>query len=631
MMDPGRSCLRPILYWDGDCDFCRRWVDRWAHTTDGSVDFQTLQEAPSPIQAAAGGLPFQRIVLVQADGTLVTGAEAALSALAGKDRDAARAYSLYRRLPWVGPAMERGYAWVARHRELGGQLTRLFWGHTTRVPSYQVSGDLFPRLIGLIFLFAFISLWTQIHGLAGSQGILPVAEHLEEVKAHGSVDGSSWKSLVLIPSLLWLGSGDAMLHFWLGLGAFASTLLLFGCFPAPAALVAWACYLSFAAAVPVFLNFQWDGLLLETGFLLIFYVPWSCRLRRGCSAPSRMGRLLIWWLLFRIIFESGVVKLYGFDTTGTNAWLEGTALSYHYFTQPIPVWTSWWLAIFPQWFHLVSLVGLFTVELVLPFFIAGPRRLRIIAFSGISGLMILIMASGNYGFFNLLVLALALSLVDDSWWPSRVRRWWEGTRTSHRHAVAGANRIRNRILPWLAAVLIIITGLQLLAVLRLGPPKWVGSVIDPVMAWRSTNSYGLFRVMTTERPELTIESSSDGVRWYPYRFTYKVDGERNALPFFLPHMPRLDWQMWFAALEFRNSGRLPGWFSPFLQRLGEKSPSVLSLLEVAPHPHRTTRAFRIRLDLLTFAPPPLRKETGQVWQVTPLPRYTVQVDGLPRD
>jgi predicted DCC family thiol-disulfide oxidoreductase YuxK len=617
---------RSVLYWDADCSFCRRWVERWRRESGEAVEYRTLQGAPADVTDAAGGPPFDRIVLVQPDGTFLTGAAAALAARAAGGQTGKLSWFLYRRVPQLRALAEAAYRWVARHRPLCGRLTSLFWGATPELPTYEISGFVFPRLIGLIFLSAFISLWVQIDGLAGSKGILPVAAQLEAVKNHFSASGAEWSAWLQFPTLLWFGASDAMLHFWIGVGALASVLLVLGFAPATSAFIAWACYLSFAAAVPVFLNFQWDALLLEAGLLVVLYVPWTRYLRFGHSAPSRLGRLLVWWLLFRLMFESGVVKLYGFDGAGRNVWLEGTALTFHYFTQPIPLWTSWWMSRLPDWFHALSLVFVFFIELVVPFFIAGPRRMRMTAFWAFTLLMLLIIASGHYGFFNLLTIALCVTLVDDASWPRWARqRLQNKTASSPRTATGLPDRIRNKVLPWLAALLVLLTTLQLLLVLRIVSPAAISPVLGPFMPFRSANSYGLFSVMTTERPEITVEASSDGLAWQPYRFRYAMSPGDASMPFLLPHMPRLDWQMWFAALEYRAGGQPPGWMMPFLARLQENAPPVLGLLArggaadlAAP------KYFRLRLDLLQFAPPNTHKESGRFWEATPLPTYTIE-------
>ena len=622
-MDPQDGQKKPALYWDADCSFCRRWVDRWKADSGEAVEYLTLQEAPSAVKSAAGGEPFQRIVLVRGDGSMCTGAHAALEAQACGGGEGRLGLRLYQWLPPFRWAADAAYQWIAAHRPACSALTNLIWGQNVLRPSYQISGYFFPRLIGLIFLFAFLSLWVQIAGLAGSQGILPVAAHLEAVRDHFVAAGSPHDAWLQVPSLLWLGSSDTMLHLWLGVGILASLLLVLGILPAVSALTAWLCYLSFAAAVPVFLNFQWDALLLEAGLLTVFYIPWRRYLAFGSSAPPRLGRLLVWWLLFRLMFQSGVVKLFGYDANGRNAWLDGTALDYHYFTQPIPVWTSWWFDALPGWFQLSSLAGVFAIELIAPFLIVGPRRLRMTAFWAFTSLMALIVLSGHYGFFNLLTFVLCLSLVDDSSWPGWLRRRLGPSSAEDGHPPF-AEKLHRRLLPVFAVIVIFLTTAQLLMVMRVVSPATVGPLLGPLAPLRSANSYGLFSVMTTERPEITIEFSTDGRTWRPYRFRYKMDADDNTLPFLLPHMPRLDWQMWFAALEYRASGQPPGWIMPLLGRLQEQSPAVLGLLEDEEADSPAPVYFRLRLDALTFTSPEVRQQTGRLWQAEPLPAYTIE-------
>lgn len=608
---------RPTLYWDGDCGFCRRWIQRWQETTGQKVAYDTLQNAPAQVQQSAGGEPFQRVVLENPDGTLITGAQAVLVSLATSVRGAAGLLRLYQFSPFFAALSEFSYRQVASHRPLAARISRLLWGTDTLKPTYHITGFLFPRLVGFVFLCAFVSLWTQVPGLYGSGGILPVEPHLAHIHSQLHGGQSSWSMYWQIPSLLWFGAGDLALHLWLSAGVLASVFLMIGILPTASVFVAWLIYLSFVGACPVFLNFQWDALLLETGLLLLFYVP--CILWLGCdnSSPRRIGRLLVWWLLFRLMFMSGVVKLYGFDGNGINAWLDGTALQFHYFTQPIPAWTSWWFAQLPKWFHQLSIVAVFIIELVFPFFIWGPRRLRFTAFVGFSTLMLMIIASGNYGFFNLLTLVLSLSLLDDSFWPRRFRT------LQHRKEIARQSHLGTTMLKGLALVLFILGGIQLLLVLRWLPMEIAGKILGPAAPLRSINSYGLFSVMTTERPEITIETSIDGVNWTPVSFRYKPDADKSQLPLFLAHMPRLDWQMWFAALEMRASGQPPAWFVPLLLRLHTTTGSSRSLLEDAPNGSRP-QYFRLSLDLLTFTSHEDRQKDGRIWNSTTLPEFTIE-------
>lgn len=622
MSAPPTTVAAPVLYWDQDCDFCRRWVERWHADTGDAVTYRTFAEAPPDVVAAAGGLPPRHIVLAQPDGTMLVAARAAFAALSTATTEGKLLDWAARSVPGFGWFADRGYAWVANHRGWCNRLTTLAWGRSTLRPAYRVSGWMFPRLVGLVYLAAFLSLWVQIDGLAGSKGVLPLGAQMAAIAENFGAAGRMPEAWWQMPSLLWFGSTDAALHTWLAVGVLASAAMVAGLAPGWAALLAWVCYLSFATAVPVFLNYQWDTLLLETGLLTLLWAPWCWRQERGAAEPPRLARWLVWWLLFRLMLESGVVKLLGFDQAGYNAWLQGTALDYHYFTQPVPLWTSWWFAQLPGWFNRLSLVVVFVIELVLPFFIFGPRRVRMTAFAGFVLLQALIIASGHYGFFNLLTIVLCVSLVDDASWPRRLRAWLERPPTAV--PARPSNRARRAVTAALAVALFVVTGLQLLAVLQVVRFEAIRPVVSWIAPLRSANAYGLFSVMTTERPEITIEGSVDGQTWEAFEFRYKADADKAPPSIFLPHMPRLDWQMWFAALEFHASGRLPDWLLPLLGKLQAGEPAVTRLLAKDPFGAERPEYLRVRLDLLTFAPPGTNGTPSPYWNRTPLPEYTVQ-------
>ena len=193
-MDEHRSQNQSVLYWDADCAFCRRWVERWQAASGQAVIYRTLQAAPPDVMAAAGGEPFQRIVMSCPDGSLITGAHAALAALAADQPGSSLLLRAYHTLPLFRQIAEAAYHWVARHRSWCAIMTNFFWGRETLVTRYCISGYFFPRHIGLIYVFAFLSLWSQIDGLAGSRGILPVEAHLTTVKESFTAADHPWSA-----------------------------------------------------------------------------------------------------------------------------------------------------------------------------------------------------------------------------------------------------------------------------------------------------------------------------------------------------------------------------------------------------------------------------------------------------
>jgi predicted DCC family thiol-disulfide oxidoreductase YuxK len=586
---------RPLAVFDGDCGFCRQWVERWKARTGPRVDYASSQEAAPrfpEIPPEAFDRAFQ---LVLPDGRVLEGAAAVLATLEKAPGDGA--LSALARVPILGALLELAYRLVASHRPAATALTRLLWGRSVEKPTYFAASALFLRALGLCYLTAFVSLWVQVDGLIGARGILPVGQFLDWVRAQTGAE-RYW----LLPTLCWISSSDAFLHVLCGGGVFAALLLVVGLAPAAGAALAWLLYLSLAIAGQVFLQFQWDYLLLETGLLAIFVAaPWRWRVRSGLAARP-IVLFLLRWLLFRLMFSSGWVKL----ASGDPTWRNLSALRFHYETQPLPPWTAWFLHQCPPWFQTVSALFLLFVELIVPFLYFAPRRLRLFAFRATVLLQLLIAASGNYGFFNLLALALALLLVDDQSLP---RRW-------RRSADASAGALRawpKAVLVPVACVAMFASTIEFAGTLdrSLALPRTVVSAARRLGALRSFNRYGLFMVMTTERPEILIEGSNDGADWRAYAFPWKP-GDVAARPRFVaPHQPRLDWQMWFAAL---GSAEENPWLIQFLGRLLEGSPEVVGLLAANPFPDHPPRYVRATLYDYRFTDAAERRRSGAWWR-----------------
>ena len=301
---------------------------------------------------------------------------------------------------------------------------------------------------------------------------------------------------------------------------------------------------------------------------------------------------MVWlyrWLVFRLIFMSGVVKLSGGDPT----WHRLTALTYHFETQPLPTWIGWLAHHLPEWFQRFSAGSMFAIELIVPFFIFGPRRIRALACGAFLFLQMLIFLTGNYCFFNLLAALLCLCLVDDSAW---LKSWRDSMTTAIRRVSFGkvgvaAPRWPRWILVPLTVVILFMSSLSLIGAFRVRVdwPVWVEKTYALFLPFRSINGYGLFQVMTISRSEIVIEGSRDGVEWLPYEFKYKP-GDLKRRPLWVqPHQPRLDWQMWFAAL---GGVRQNPWFAGFCLKLLQGSPDVLALLEKNPFPDKPPRYLR---------------------------------------
>ena len=284
------------------------------------------------------------------------------------------------------------------------------------------------------------------------------------------------------------------------------------------------------------------------------------------------------------MYESGAVKL----SAGDKTWWGFTALEYHFETQPLPLWTAWWANQLPGWILSLAVFIMFLIELFAPFLIVAPRLWRHGGALALIALQIGILTTGNYTFFYLLGIALCLVLFDVDAWPARLR---------NRVAFDAAPDQSWTPLAWgltapVLALIVLLTTEPLLSSVSLASfwPAAFGKLEQAVQPLLSFNGYGLFRVMTTSRHEISVEGSDDGEHWKEYVFPWKP-GDLNEHPKLVaPHQPRLDWQMWFAAL---GSAREESWFIRFLVRLLEGSPEVLGLLRSNPfpdHPPRYVRA-----------------------------------------
>ena len=470
--------------------------------------------------------------------------------------------------------------------------------------TYAVSRWLFVRLLALVYFFAFWSLALQITALVGSDGILPAREYMTALRLFADDHQIGINRFHLWPTLCWFGTSDRFLQLLcVGGVAMAALLLLVGVAPALLLLLLWVDYLSLSLVCRDFLSFQWDALLLETGLLAVVFAPAGLRDRLDRAAdPPRVARWLLWWLLFRLMFGSGVVKL----ASGDPTWRGLTALTVHYETQPLPTPIAWYVALLPAAVHKVCTAIVLGIELAAPWFLFGPRRLRLAASGILAGLQAVIALTGNYAFFNLLSLALIVLLVDDRAFAS-VSKLSRGRITDPppRRAVPWPS--------WVLACLTVPTTVVILAGqlgIELPGSAVIAPLADVVEPSRSVNSYGLFAVMTTTRPEIIVEGSDDGVTWLAYEFKDKPGDMQRALPVVAPFQPRLDWQMWFAALGRYEQER---WYQSFCLRLLEGKPAVVGLLARDPFHGKGPKFVRGVLYRYRFSGRDEHRATGAWW------------------
>ncbi len=588
---------KPLLIYDGDCGFCGYWARYWKKLTGDSVEFRPYQEVATEYPAIPPG-DFQRAVqYIAPDGHRASAAEASFLTLSHA-RGKGIWLTLYRKLPGFAAITELAYALIAARRSAFYRISLFLWGRDYGPPRYDLVAFLFLRLFGLIYLSAFISFGLQARGLIGSHGILPVAALVDGVASRVGPE-----RFFLMPMVFWLNAGDFAIQAVCWVGAGLSLLLVFNLLPRLSLILLYMLYLSLFYGGQIFTSYQWDTFLLETGFLALIL-----------SFATVPGIWLLRWLLFRFMFMSGVVKL----LSGDPNWWNLSALSYHFFTQPLPTPLAWYAAQLPPGVLKFATGSMFVVELILPFLIFGPRRLRFCAAFGILLLQGCISITGNYNWFNLQTMLLCLPLFDDAALQRTGILPQVLIRRLPMRAANSAPRGVVTIIVGALAVLIVFCSLVEMDERFGGSPPAAAQAVDRfIEPLHIVSSYGLFAVMTTKRDEIVIEGSDDGIVWREYEFRYKPGDVARRPRWNIPLQPRLDWQMWFAAFE--DPQRLP-WLWNFLTRLLQNEPAVTALLEKNPFPDKPPVYVRAQFYDYTYAGSG-EKAKGIWWDRRPLGLY----------
>lgn len=525
--------------------------------------------------------------------------------------------------------------------------------------TYAISTWIYFKLFGISAAVAYLSLYIQVFGLIGEEGITPIRgtlgdfdEYIQQlimikraraIKNAGSSSPANWSSKLLgvvtkvtrllriddkkldlfysrfttIPTLFWLSDTDRFLN-WICLTGLASSIgLIVGIGPVPVLVGAiYLCYLSIFTVSEDFLSLQWDVLLCESGILSFFLALSSYGfqlfhfLPSQAAEPSKLCVFLLQWLLFRLMFCSGVVKLSSRDPN----WKNLKAMDYHYFTQPIPSPASHFMHNLPHWFHKWETLGTFFVELVLPFFFFAPLPLRLLAVLGTIQLNILISMTGNYGFFNLLTIVLNSLVLDDNLWLGKMSARSFGLPNFQLPSFSWSVFFS---IPLFFTVMVISVDMlnRSFRTRVIQTPDFVHKLQKLARPLLLVNSYGLFAVMTTKRIELVVEGSEDGEQWLPYEFKYKPGSVCRTPPFIPGHMPRLDWMMWF--LPFRDFPNVPTWPIRFLEQVMKSNQKVLQLLDKVPFPlDAPPKYLRVQAYDYTFTSREELRKSGQWWRRT---------------
>jgi lipase maturation factor len=492
-------------------------------------------------------------------------------------------------------------------------IPRWLFGPSYARPGYLASRWLFLRALGLIFCSAFYSLIFQIRGLIGPNGILPAHDYLPQVaRAFGA-----WR-FWFAPTLFWISSSDRFLMTVCIAGMAASLLLTANIAPRLMVLLCIVAFLSFIAAAQDFASYQSDGMLLQAGFISLFFAPPGFRPRWGEKhSASRVSRFLLVFLMFCIYFESGVAKIRG----GDPEWRNFSAMDEYYQNGPLPTWIAWYAHQLPHAFHQATAVLTLALELVVIFAIFLPRRTRIVLFFVLTAWQAGIILTSNYAFLNYIVLALGFLLLDDKFLyrllPRAVRAGAGDAAASEVVAPAVFRRtgwreylslpVEGISLTWIfyASAALLLFMLVPSAPLPTGPIR----ALEP---FRFANEFGLFGVMTRARYELEFQGSNDGQNWTPYPFRHKPQDVDNPPGIYAPYQPRFDWNLWFASLGGWQEYRFV--LNVEERLLGAEPDDVLALFAGNPfpgHPPARIRVIRWQYWFTNWAE---RRKTGAWWR-----------------
>ncbi len=518
---------------------------------------------------------------------------------------------------------------------------------------------IFLRALAAIYFSAFYSLFFQIKGLIGPEGILPAQQYLAAV--NNSLPGVAryWYA----PSLFWISSSShaLMVVTWIGLAASVAAFL--NLWPRVSFFVCFTCFLSFVAGASDFSNYQSDGMLLEAGFLALFFAPRGLMPGWGTdSPPSRASLFLLQWEWFRIYFESGMVKLLSGDTE----WRNLTAMDEYYQNGPLPTWIGWYVQHFPHWFQVASAAGTLVMELGVVLMLFFPRRVRLICFFIVTPWEIGVILTANYTFLNYLVLSLGFLLLDDRslirFVPKRFRPteqaetpkvepqkelelsilrqdgpavpreevWDDEARIGKK--IREGRTMRQRLAGHFSAIGLAVTAVMLTwiaydttAEMISMPLRGIPLPNAPIAAiepFRIANQYGLFAVMTRGRYEIEFQGSYDGNQWVAYPFKYKPQALNEASRIYAPYQPRFDWNLWFASLgDWRQNEIVP----LTEERLLANDADVLSLFRGNPFSKSPPRYVRAVLWQYWFTSMDEKRRTGNWWRRQLLGLYAPEI------
>lgn len=475
------------------------------------------------------------------------------------------------------------------------------WLALLEAHDYTIAREVILRGVAAIYFLAFLSTFHQFPVLLGERGLLPVQRFIDRTHA------ADYPGLF---RLRWFPYSDRKLRILCLVGMALALAVIAGLpqlgpawLTVPVFLAMWVGYLSIVNLGQRFYGFGWETMLLEAGFIVAF-------LGSSEVAPPALILLFLRWLLFRLEFGAGMIKM-----RGDESWRDLTAMDYHHQTQPMPNPLSRWAHHKPKWWHQGETLGSHTIQLVMPWLLFFPQPVASIAACAIILSQLILVATGNYAWLNWLTIILAFSGISDSFLGFLAGGPWPGWEWQRFGAVATASPGMDSSAWWL-----ILTTVVFLFLAALSPPAFHNLFFAKRQQMNASfnrfhlvNAYGAFGSMTKQRRELVVEGTRQPAPqpedWHAYEFRGKP-GDPGRMPRqSAPYHLRLDWLMWFAALgAYREV-----WFSRFLDRVLSGDPGIRRLLRSDPFHGEPPRLIRVRVYEYRFSTAEEQRATGNWW------------------
>ena len=467
---------------------------------------------------------------------------------------------------------------------------------------YWLTRFVLLRFLGFVYFFAFISLAIQVIPLIGDNGLLPAKNFLHAV---GSQFDNKFGAFMRLPTIFWFNISDTSLLYLAWFGVILSFMVLIGFANVPIMFLLWLIYMSFVHIGQLWYGYGWEIQLIEIGFLAIFLCPlWDINPFPRFKPPKQV----IWlfrWLTFRIYIGAGLIKI-----RGDPCWKNLTCLYYHYETQPIPSPLSPYFHFMPKLFHKLGVLWNHFIELIVPFFVFYPRILRHLAGVLLISFQFILILSGNLSFLNWLTIVPAIACFDDSFFKKILPRW-----IIKKSEYARENQKTYSWQPYISWSLVILIAMLSIPVIQnlLSLHQYMNTSFTSIPI---VNTYGAFGSIGKERYELILEGTTDEVitsktLWKEYEFKAKPGNIYRHLPIIAPYQPRIDWQIWFAAME---SPQQNPWLIHLIWKLLDNDKDALGLLANNPYSNNPPKYIRVQFYKYQFNKP--GEKSGAVWSRT---------------